>query len=95
MCLTVTSYDSTSRCTAAAVRTLCPPPVAVTYAEYPPSRVPPSRVFTVRSTEALSPAGTVTSVAPSVKKPSGTGRPLGSVAVMARLSVTSSVPRLR
>lgn len=33
MVLTVRSYDSTSRSTAAAVRTLWPPPVPTTYAE--------------------------------------------------------------
>lgn len=71
MCLSVTSYDSTSRCTAAAVRTDWPPPVATTYAEYAPSTVPPSFVFAVRSTEAVPPAGTVTFVAPSSKKPAG------------------------
>lgn len=95
MCLMVTSYDSTSRCTAAAVRTLCPPPVAVTYAEYAPSTVPPSLVSTVKSTETFPRAGTVTFVAPSLKKPAGTAWPLGLVAVVDRVSVTSFVPRLR
>ncbi len=91
----MTSYDSTSRCTAAAVRIVWPPPVAVTYEEYAPSTVPPSLVLTVNGTEALPPAGTVTEVAPSLKKPAGAAWPFGLVAVDASFSVTSFVPRLR
>ncbi|MGY3680215.1 hypothetical protein ACVWXU_003838 [Streptomyces sp. TE33382] len=91
----VTSYDSASRSTAAAVRTVCPPPVPTTYAEYVPSAVPPSRVSVLSATSALPPAGTVTLSAPRVKKPAGAGLPWGPVPVTVRSRVTSLVPRLR
>ena len=55
--------------------------------------MPPSLVLTVRSTEAVPPAGTVSVLAPSVKKPAGAAWPFGLVAVTARFSVTSVVPR--
>ncbi len=89
------SYDSTSRSTAAAVRTVCPAPAATTYAEYAPSTVPPRRVSAVTSTEAVPPAGTVRVEAPRVKKLTGAALPFGPVAVDVSFSVTSSVPRLR
>ncbi len=91
----MTSYDSISRCTAAAVRMVWSPPVAVTYEEYAPSTVPPSLVLTVKGTEASPPAGTVTDVAPSLKKPAGAAWPFGLVAVDVSFRVTAFVPRLR
>ncbi|CAM5247612.1 hypothetical protein SHIRM173S_06066 [Streptomyces hirsutus] len=58
--------------------------------------VPPSLVLTVKSTEAVPPAGTVTVVAPRVKKPAGAALPLGSAAGGdVGFRVTSVVPRLR
>ncbi len=77
------------------MRTVCPPPVATTYAEYVPSSVPPRRVSAVSATCAVEPAGTVIRSAPRVKKPAGAGLPCGPVPVAFRSSVTSLVPRLR
>ncbi len=57
--------------------------------------MPPSLVSTVKSAEAVPCAGTVTVVAPSLKKPAGAAAPLGLVAVLLRVSVTSLSPRLR
>lgn len=57
--------------------------------------MPPSLVSTVKPTEALPPAGTVTFVAASLKKSAGAAWPPGLVAVAASWRVTSFVPRLR
>jgi hypothetical protein len=97
MCLTVMSYDSTSRLTAAAVRTVWLPSVAVavTYALYEPSTLPPRVESAVTVASAVPPAGTVTWGWSRVKKPVGAALPLGSVAARERSRVTSVVPRLR